>query len=290
MERSILGRKFLLLVVLGSTVSLAAQSSFGETTTDCRTSPRPSAPQGTHWYYRVDRTNNRHCWFLSSAGTYLRSHRIVATSNRTPQDPVEQAWTPSQRALQKVSSKLASAGTVNAETPPLEPSVGERTATDFVGRWLDLPNSRDLDVRESVRPRNKNADEHTSSGSGKQILSSWFVAADTSGGLRQSAGTANLGSIFLTGALSGALLFGGVLGLTRRLHAWPAVTTKEGPHDPAIGLGELMGALRRVDETADLSRSLDRWPVRSHRYRSRRIGKRQNDRAFDFAVRAGQHD
>jgi hypothetical protein len=248
MERSILGRGILVLVLLGSTISLTARSSFGETGAECRASPRASASQGMHWYYRVDRTNNRHCWFLSSGGIYVRSNRIVATPNRPLENAAKRAWAPHQNEIvQTASSQLASAGTVKAETQLLEQSVRERTATDFVGRWLDLPKSLDLDARESATPRNNNADEHTMSDFKKQIPSNWFVAADTSGGLRQSAATANFGSIFLGGAL-GALLFGGVLKLTRRLHTWPALTPKEQAHDPGIGLSELMRALRRGDE------------------------------------------
>jgi hypothetical protein len=282
-----LGREVLVLVVLGSTLSLTAQSSFGETVTDCRASPQASAPQGMHWYYRVDRTNNRHCWFLGSAGMYLDSHRIVAKPNRTPQSAAEHAWTPSlNQSVQLHSSQLASAGTVSAKTLPLGPSVGKRTTTDFAGRWLDLPSSVDLNADKPATPLSDYTDEHTSSTSGKQMPPSLFVAADKSGGLRHSAGTANFGSIFLVGAL-GALVFGGVLRLTRPLHAWSSLTTNELPHDPAIRLGELMGALRRVDEKVDSSRSSNRWPPRSHR--SRWIGERQNERPFDFAVRPGQN-
>jgi hypothetical protein len=281
-----LGRKFLVLVVLGSTILLMVRSSFGETTTDCRASPKESAPQGTHWYYRVDRTNNRHCWFLSSARMYLRSHRIVVTTNRSSQSPAEQAWTASQQAVQTQSSQLASAGTVGVKTLPLESTVAKSTATNFVGRWLDLPNSVDLNAGKPVTPRNNYTEADTSSDSGKQVPSSWFVAAGTSGGLRQSAGTANFGSIFLVGAL-GALLFVGALRLTGKVHVWPALTANEPPHDPAIRLGELMGALRRVDETVDSTGSSNSWLARSHR--SRGLRERQNERSFDFAVRPSQH-
>ena len=31
---------------------------------DCVAKPNSAAPQGSHWYYRVDRTANRRCWFL----------------------------------------------------------------------------------------------------------------------------------------------------------------------------------------------------------------------------------
>jgi hypothetical protein len=57
-----------ILIVLSTTLLLAAQPSFGgPTSAECKTSAGPSAPAGLRWYYRTDRTNNRHCWFLGNA-------------------------------------------------------------------------------------------------------------------------------------------------------------------------------------------------------------------------------
>src|SRR5439155_10436565 len=39
----------------------------------CNTRPSSSAPQGTHWYYRINSADRR-CWFLSSEGIKVRSH------------------------------------------------------------------------------------------------------------------------------------------------------------------------------------------------------------------------
>jgi hypothetical protein len=35
---------------------------------DCQTEPRSEAPQGQHWYYRIERGTKRHCWYLREAG------------------------------------------------------------------------------------------------------------------------------------------------------------------------------------------------------------------------------
>lgn len=32
---------------------------------DCLSGPKGQAPQGAHWYYHVDRTTKRHCWYLA---------------------------------------------------------------------------------------------------------------------------------------------------------------------------------------------------------------------------------
>jgi hypothetical protein len=34
---------------------------------DCLSAPKDSAPQGSHWYYRIDHATNRHCWHLDAA-------------------------------------------------------------------------------------------------------------------------------------------------------------------------------------------------------------------------------
>src|SRR6266516_8194169 len=31
---------------------------------DCLSKPKGQAPEGSHWYYRVDRVSKRHCWYL----------------------------------------------------------------------------------------------------------------------------------------------------------------------------------------------------------------------------------
>jgi hypothetical protein len=31
---------------------------------DCLSGPKDHAPQGSHWYYRIDRATKRHCWYL----------------------------------------------------------------------------------------------------------------------------------------------------------------------------------------------------------------------------------
>ena len=35
---------------------------------DCLSKPNAPSPQGTHWYYRIDRATQRHCWYLGAEG------------------------------------------------------------------------------------------------------------------------------------------------------------------------------------------------------------------------------
>src|SRR5215468_10573356 len=47
---------------------------------DCLTEPKGDAPQGQHWYYRIERGTKRHCWYLRSE---LEKSSRVASSERS---------------------------------------------------------------------------------------------------------------------------------------------------------------------------------------------------------------
>ena len=68
-------------VILAVLVAVAALTArLGRAADDCISQPNSAAPQGSHWYYRVDRTANRRCWFLGAEGAKVR----VASPKRLP--------------------------------------------------------------------------------------------------------------------------------------------------------------------------------------------------------------
>src|SRR3974390_1255200 len=116
MKRSALGRRVLFVVPVVS-IALTGHSTFGATT-KCRASPGPPAAQGMHWYYRVDRTDNQHCWYLQSAGMQVRSREIVPLSKPRSQTIGELPLAPSQE--DEVQTSLSQSATT--EGVPIEPN------------------------------------------------------------------------------------------------------------------------------------------------------------------------
>jgi hypothetical protein len=51
---------------------------------DCLTAPNSPAPQGTHWYYHVDRTNQRKCWYVRATSQPAQQEAAQATSEAAP--------------------------------------------------------------------------------------------------------------------------------------------------------------------------------------------------------------
>ena len=217
MQRSVLGRATLVVVVVVATIALTSETSFSETL-QCRTSPGAAAPPGTHWYYRVDRTNNRHCWYTQAAGLPVYSRRNGMPSNPTLHIARERISAPLISApLQTDPTELSQLETAKADsTDTLTPSVDEPTA-NFTARFSDLPKSVDLDQDKSTT-RDNDASEPAASDSTKPVASTWFVSAGSKREMPQkSASAVYFWSIFIAGTLS-TLLFGGMIKLTRWLY------------------------------------------------------------------------
>jgi hypothetical protein len=96
---------------------------------ECRTKPDLSAPVGSgHWHYRVDRINQRRCWFLSSEDSRTRhfsSLRHRESSNRNTDLEIEE------------QSRL-DGRTVNGLTPIQDPAVPPDEAMDGEVAALEL--------------------------------------------------------------------------------------------------------------------------------------------------------
>ena len=62
------------LMMVLATLVLGVPASFAEPgPDDCKTTPGSSAPPGQHWYYRINRSDQRHCWYLGAEGTKVRA-------------------------------------------------------------------------------------------------------------------------------------------------------------------------------------------------------------------------
>jgi hypothetical protein len=105
------------LAVLAATSALNAQSTLAQAAADeCLSKPNGTSPQGSHWFYRVDRANNnRRCWYLGPDGAKARQaaaprRRSSAARSANPenrgeaaaeQNPIVTDASPSSPALAK---------------------------------------------------------------------------------------------------------------------------------------------------------------------------------------------
>ena len=76
--------KFVLAVfasVLAGISLTTASHSATPAADDCLSAPRDQTPEGSHWYYRIERGTKRHCWYLREEGEKVSQN---APSNAAP--------------------------------------------------------------------------------------------------------------------------------------------------------------------------------------------------------------
>jgi hypothetical protein len=146
-------------------ISLAAGIGAAEVSRaadECLTKPNTLAPQGSHWYYRIDRTTHRQCWFLGvergkgqayaarQDSVPVRPHPSKMTTHAKPQAPAstitadaagegplaaEAAAVKLQAPAQTTTTEATGEGPLPANAVPVEitlfqakPSEGNSTA------------------------------------------------------------------------------------------------------------------------------------------------------------------
>jgi len=178
------------VLLVMSHLSLAAA-----TADECRIKPDSAAPAGMHWYYRVDRTNNRHCWYLHAQGMPVHSPVNATSRNQDFQ---------SDTVDEQVAKTPLDVGT---SQPAHELSDSAARPEDFTSRWVDLPKSVDLNAHELVAASNGYAAEQGVANTQQQFAPTWPNVSAVEGEARQNspAGT-SFGSISLAGAAVLALL------------------------------------------------------------------------------------
>jgi hypothetical protein len=169
-----MSKKLTLAVPAILAVSVAAVSfglTSGSAADGCLSAPKGTAPEGRHWYYRVDRANGRHCWYLGAKGMKVRqsssrsSPRKRAAPAHKPDTPVK-AREPDAPVKKSVAPPAPEPVTRSAEPAPRPahhasalpnelPPTNAPVATRFSQFWPSL--RAPIDIAQTA-PANSNAD------------------------------------------------------------------------------------------------------------------------------------
>jgi hypothetical protein len=126
-------------MLAGAPFATPSQSA-PSTAADCLSGPKQPTPQGSHWYYRIDHTAKRQCW-------YLRAER-EKPSQAAAQDPAP-SISPAASPEKGVPRSVANA---HAELPaplPIEQSVQSDAAASKTSA-ISPAVSSDTDGQSSV--------------------------------------------------------------------------------------------------------------------------------------------
>ena len=203
----------ILFVPLG-TVLVTAQTSLAEPAADeCKTKPGSSAPSGSHWYYRINRTDQRRCWFLGPEAAKVRSQARETASNvssptRTP---------PRESAVETARGIPASMEL--AQRTPLEAASTEShrvAAADFAAPSSDVPKIPDLDAREPTSISNNFTETREPTDVQEEMPIGPVVTESEHAGLQDPARETAPMPVFLVAALLVLLCAGAIFMLARR--------------------------------------------------------------------------
>jgi hypothetical protein len=107
-------------LLAGAPLTTVSHSAPAEEADKCLAGPKGTPPQGGHWYYRVERTTKRHCWYIGDEKEKVT--RAAPASSSASADSASPASPPKNTAAQKA---IADA---RAELPPpqmqAEPETG----------------------------------------------------------------------------------------------------------------------------------------------------------------------
>jgi len=130
--RSVLPPAIAALAVSLSFSALVATTAPARTAETCLAAPKGTAPQGSHWHYRLERGTQRKCWRLVQQELKSRNVAAQASARREAnQETDEPAAAPSPRAAKRSAGRLMAA-------PPTDPQA---PVTTDAGNIRDTPEA-----------------------------------------------------------------------------------------------------------------------------------------------------
>lgn len=121
---------------------------------DCLASPKKTAPDGQHWYYRLERGTKRQCWYLRAEGA--KTVQSAQTTQSAPTNgPSQKPDAPAPRSVQDARAEWptpqgATASITAPSAAPFQPAVNPRPSPAAGGsadqsalstRWPDATAS-----------------------------------------------------------------------------------------------------------------------------------------------------
>ena len=112
---------------------------------DCLSAPNGQTPEGSHWYYRIERGTKRHCWYLRQGGERVSQN---APSSALPSaKPIAPKADPAIRgSVANARAELSPAQTRDtadstAATAPLPPTPGLNATSSTAHQPVTVPDT-----------------------------------------------------------------------------------------------------------------------------------------------------
>jgi hypothetical protein len=147
-----------LLLVVPATAALWGGVEFVQAAEECKAKPGSTAPPGSGWYYRINRVDHRHCWFLGTKNTnaHLEGHRQFAADSTGGARQEHQAGAEPQIVPSQIETTDEVPPAVSAPVPQAPAPTLDAAAKYLVPRSVPTVTFRALspDGRTPFEPKN----------------------------------------------------------------------------------------------------------------------------------------
>jgi len=185
--------------------------------TDCLAAPNAQSPPGSHWYYRVDRVNNRRCWYLAPLGGKVRpdASQVASPDLRRTAPPQSQptATTP----VEQQPTLDATVQPLNA-VPPAEATFGQGSP-GLSPAASDQPQPPGPDGREVALTGAPNSDAPSKANPEEEMPPIWPVHDPAELAATEQPPTAAVKPVYVLAVLAGAFALAGFVGRAVFKHA-----------------------------------------------------------------------
>jgi hypothetical protein len=202
-------------IVFASLVAGAALTtmSHGQTPAadDCLAGPKDHAPQGSHWYYRIEHPSNRHCWYLKDEHDKVaQTAPPNASAPAKPMTPATEAAMP--RSVADAHAELPAPQTPDAaSSPPANARDPNAQRSIVATRWLD-PSSVSASAGALTGNTVAAAESNSAAAPPAAVAAVPLAAADAlPEEAEKSPGSVRMVLLAVIGALSFAGLMGGAI-------------------------------------------------------------------------------
>jgi hypothetical protein len=198
---------------------------------DCLSGPKDQAPQGSHWYYRIDHATKRHCWYLkdqkpsqSAAATPAPSTKPVSSDTEgATQRSIADAhaeW-PAQTTIEQPKHSDGLAPAIAADAPVATPPA-QALGSLVASRWPEQSETGSTAAPASTAGNTAvatppNSDATPSPAPAGPTLAAADSAPERTSGSFQTLLLAILGALMLAGLIGSAVFrFGNLRWIGRR--------------------------------------------------------------------------
>ena len=196
----------LAIVLLAIVASIAPSSGATPVAEDCLSAPNSEAPQAMHWYYRLNRTTRKQCWYLGPNDAKGRA--AAARKARGSAKPVAEPTPEIDAAAPLAATPVPTVSVRAAEPPNLD---GPRDSAFFM-RWPDQAKPGTAAPREAPPLANNSAEEPAEVVQSAEPMETPAVEPAQAPPPRAPAMPPAVRSEQMLAALAGALALAGIVG------------------------------------------------------------------------------